>query len=594
MILTDEIKNSVPHQYATDVLSGKITTGKYVKLQVQRYFQWIENADTDDYYIDHNAGMAAVNFFPKCLNHTKGKLAGQPFHLAPFQQFTIYNIFAWKNKKTGYRRINSVYDKRAKKNGKTAEMAGLVLFAMALDGEASAEIYIGATKEEQAKLCWEQAAAYINHPAFKNPILEMIGFRTMQSRIIFEPLKGFARALGGDSKTQDGINAHVGIIDEYHAHRDDTVKENLESSMVQRAQPILYHITTAGSNKHGVCKAYEDTCKDILDGHKKDDTLWIMIHDLDDDDDWEDETVWQKANPLLGQGLSIESIRKEYTKAKNQPSKLPNFLTKHLNQWVDADVVWIQDSDWLKNKDKVKLANFLKYGCAGGLDLSSNVDLTAYAFISNPDLDGFRDLLVLVFCPKDTIDSRSKEEGVPYRTWSDTDYTDFVDLSGTEFEQLPGVSGEPLKILTATDGNVIDHDVIADLGLNYAQMLKPMWTFYDRKFSDYLVNIFVSRGIDLHPFSQVTSHYSYPTKEFEKLILSGKLRHGGNPLLRYCLSGATPVIDSNENVRLDKSKSTKRIDPIIASIMAMAATITEDDDTKGKYSREINESELYF
>src|SRR5690554_691362 len=232
MKLTREISSSVAHQYALAVKDGTLKVGKLIKLQVERYFQWIETAEKDGYYMDHQSGIQAVNFFPTCLNHTKGKLAGQPFHLAPFQQFTIYNIFAWKNTQTGYRRINSIYDKRAKKNGKTAEMSGLALFAISLDGEASAEIYVGATKEEQAKLCWEQAVAFINHPAFKNPILEAIGFRCLQSRILFEPLKGMMRALGGDSKTQDGINAHVAIIDEYHAHRDDSVKENLESSMV--------------------------------------------------------------------------------------------------------------------------------------------------------------------------------------------------------------------------------------------------------------------------------------------------------------------------------------------------------------------------
>lgn len=593
MQLSKEIQATVAHQYAVNVRSGKVVAGKSIKLQVERYFSWIETADDDGYYIDHKAGEAAVNFFPKLINHTKGKLAGKPFHLAPFQQFTIYNIFAWKSKETGYRRITAVYDKRAKKNGKTAEMAGLALYAMSFDDEASAEIYVGATKEDQAKLCWEQAAAFINHPAFKNPALEAIGFRTLQSRILFTQLGGMMRALGGDSKTQDGINAHVAIIDEYHAHKDDSVKENLESSMVQRTQPLLYHITTAGSNKYGVCKSYEDTCKEILQGIKKDDSLWIMIHDLDEGDDWEDETNWQKANPLLHNGLSIDGIRREYIKAKNQPSKLPNFKTKSLNMWVDSDVVWISDDIWMQNKDKVRLANFVKYGCSAGLDLSSNIDLSAYAFMSNPDPDGFRDLLVLAFCPAETIDQRSKDEGVPYRFWANQKYSDFVDFTGSEFDTLPGIDQKDLKIITATEGNVVDHDTIADMGLTYVQMLTPKWTDYDRKFSDYLVNIFVTRGIDMHPFAQLASYYSTPTKEFEKLVLSGKIRHGGNPLLRYSLSGATPVYDSNENVRLDKSRSTKRIDPLQASIMALAGTITIEEDDDGKYSKPMDESEIY-
>ena len=167
-----------------------------------------------------------INFFPAALKHTKGKMAGKPFHLAPFQQFTMYNLFGWKSVETGYRRINTVYDKRAKKNGKSAEMAGLALGIMLLDKESSAEVYIGATKEEQAKICWDQAAAFIAHPQYKSTFLENFGFRKLQKEIQFTPLDSKMRPLGGDSKTQDGINAHLSIIDEYHAHKDDGVKEN--------------------------------------------------------------------------------------------------------------------------------------------------------------------------------------------------------------------------------------------------------------------------------------------------------------------------------------------------------------------------------
>lgn len=583
-ILTPQIQSTTAHQYAEDVRAGRIRTGKKIQMQVDRYFGWIETAEADGFYIDHGAGTQAVNFFPTCLRHTKGKLAGQPFELAPFQQFTIYNLFAWKSVETGYRRINTVYDKRAKKNGKSAEMAGLALLCMSFDGEASAEIYVGATKEEQARICWDQAADFISHPAYKNPYLEQIGFRKLQSKILFEPLKGMMRALGGDSKTQDGINAHVSIIDEYHAHKDDTVKENLESSSVQRTQPITYHITTAGFDTHGVCKAYEDSCIEVLQGQKKDDSLWIMVHDLDEDDDWQDEANWYKANPLLEQGLSIDNIRKEYIKALNQPSKIPNFKTKHLNMWVDAPTVWILDEVWMRNKDKVRLSNFLKYGCAGGLDLSTNIDLTATAFVSNPDPEGFQDVIVISYCPKDTIMQRSKEDRVPYRFWSDTNYSDFVDFTGTDINELPGVDGKPLKILNATSGDYIDNDVVIDLSKKYHDILKAKWIEYDRKFADMMVQKFSQIGITMHPFTQTTTYYSYPTKEFEKLVLKGKLRHGGSPILRWCLTGAVPKIDSNENVRLAKDLATKRIDPIIATIMALAGTLTIEETETSKYA----------
>jgi len=131
---------SIPFQYANDVRSGKIVTGKRIKQAVERFYIWIETAEKDGYHLDHNKGMQIVNFFPTFLNHTKGKMAGKPFILAPFQQFTLYNVFGWIKKSNGFRRINTVYDKRAKKNGKTAEMAGVGLFGMSFDLEMEAEI----------------------------------------------------------------------------------------------------------------------------------------------------------------------------------------------------------------------------------------------------------------------------------------------------------------------------------------------------------------------------------------------------------------------------------------------------------------------
>jgi len=581
---TKEMLQSVPFRYAQDVLDGKIVTGRKIRLACERFFTWIENAEDQGFVLDHNTGMQAVNFFPTLLNHTKGKMAGKKFELAPFQQFTMYNVFGWKDQ-NGNRRINTVYDKRAKKNGKSAEMAGVCLYGMSFDNEAEAEIYIGATKEEQAKICWNQARSFVDGP-HSNPMLRKLGFRAKQKEIWCDITNSVLRPLGGDSKTQDGINSHIAIIDEYHAHRDDSVKENLESSSVQRQQPITWHITTAGSDKNGVCKLYEEVCSDVLLGIKEDNTLWVMIHDLDDGDDWEDEANWIKANPLLHNGLSIDNLRKEYQKAVNQPSKAPNFKTKHLNMWVDAMETWVPDEVWMQGSTKVKMANFIKYGCAGGIDLSSTTDLSAWGVVSNPDPQGFRDVLVLTFCPSDTIDRRSKEDRVPYRFWKDKNYEDYLDLTDFPFDLPTTDPSGKLKLLIATQGNVVDYTVIEDYVYQFSMLLKSKWTDFDRYNSTYLVTNLGERGVEMHPFAQTITHFSMPTKEFEKLAMSGKLRHGGNPILQWSLTGAGVIQDTNENIRISKKHSTKRIDPLIATIMGLAATLTEkeEDKKKSKYS----------
>jgi phage terminase large subunit-like protein len=570
MTITTEMKNSGPFQYAQSVLDGSIITGSKIKKAVERFYSWIETADVDGYYLDHKAGMHIIEFFPNFINHTKGKLQGQPFHLEPFQQFTLYNVFAWKDQ-TNKRRINTVYDKRAKKNGKSAEMAGLALYCMSFDLEMEAEIYVGATKEDQAKICWSQAKMFIDSPV-ANPMLKKIGFYTQQRVIGFTPTASKMQPLGGDSKTQDGINSQLSIIDEYHAHKDDSVKENLESSSVQRRQPITYHITTAGTNIASVCKNYEDSVIEVLEGRKKDDHLLIMIHDIDEGDDWEDENTWYKANPLMqNNAFDISGMRKEYIKAKNQPSKIPNFKTKHLNMWVDALEIWIPNEIWKRNEiKKVPISAFQKYGSYAALDLSTTTDLTAVAILSEPNTKGVRYLKVFLFCPEDTIDKRSKEDRVPYRYWRDAGY------------------------IISTPGEVCDYSIIEDVILtNYADHnVKRIEV--DKWNSTSTVTNLMDQGLEVSYFSQAISNMSFPTKQFEKMIYEGTIMYERNPVLEWMLSGCVVVQDPNENIKIHKGRSNKhgkRVDGIIASIMALGGSLSMKE-SESKYSKPLDPDEI--
>lgn len=568
---TPQQLNSIPFQYANDVRTGKIVVGKRIKQAVERFYSWIENAEKDGFYLDHEKGMRILSFYPTFLNHTIGKLAGKPFVLAPFQQFTMYNVFGWTEVKTGFRRINTVYDKRAKKNGKTAEMAGLALYALSFDMEMEAQVYVGATKEEQARICWKQAKMYIESPV-ANPALRNMGFYCQQKIIGFKKTGSTMMPLGGDSKTQDGINCHVGIIDEYHAHKDDSVKENLESSTVQRSQPLIYQITTAGANVQSACKNYEDSVIEVLEGRNIDHSLWIMIHDIDQEDlatpeSWENKDLWVKANPLLGNGLSIEGIEKEFVKALNQPSKIRNFKTKNLNMWVDQQFSWIYNEDWMKNKvDEIPMEKFTTFGAYAGLDLSTTTDLSAYAILSEPDENQERFLKIWLFCPKDTIEKRSKEDRVPYQYWADKGY------------------------IIATPGNVIDYFVIADIIKSTYHDHKVKRLEYDRYNATQLIQELQEDGLNVSEFSQAIGTISAPTKEFEKLVYSEKIKHDGNPALAWMLASCVIYADANENIKVHKGRSGangRRVDGIIAIINALGGSMsTPEDENKSYYDKE--------
>lgn len=573
MKLTKEMLSSPAFQYAEAVHKGTIKTGNRIKLAVDRFYRFIKEADSKGFHLDHDKGMRAINFFPNFLNHTTGKMAGQRFFLAPFQAFTIYNMFAWVDSATGARRFNTVYDKRAKKNGKTAEMAGLALYCMSFDMEMGAQIYVGATKEDQAKICWNQARMFIESPV-ANPRLRDMGFRCLQREIKFSRTQSVMMPLGGDSKTQDGINAHVSIVDEYHAHKDDSVKENLESSSVSRRQPITYHITTAGTNLQSVCKNYEDAVIEVLEGRNEDDHLWIMIHDLDEGDDWEDMYNWYKANPLVGFGLDVDNIEKEYIKARNQPSKIPNFKTKHLNMWVDAPTIWIPNEVWMKNKvDEIPMGKFEQFGAYGALDLSTTTDITAFIALSEPDEYGDRYIKPFFFCPADTIEHRSKEDRVPYRYWADAGW------------------------LIATPGNVVDYEYVKDTIRSNYKPLNIERIEADKWNCEQMAQELIEEGMEVSYFSQAIGVISFPTKQFEKLVYEGKMKHDGNPILQWMLSGCIIYQDANDNIKVHKGQSNKggkRIDGIVGIIMALGGSLSVEEDTGGKYSKPMSEDDIFI
>jgi phage terminase large subunit-like protein len=582
MKISKQMKSSIPFQYADDVLKGNIVCGNWVKLAVKRFFSWIETAENDGYFLDHNQGMFAIAFFPKFLTHTKGPLAKlqMPFHLSPYQQFTIYNIFAWINATTKLRRINFIYEAVARKNGKTTQLAGLGLYCQALDGEQGPEIYVGATKEAQAKTLWEQAFAFVD----KSILLRSLGFRNTQREIRFSHTSGVFRFLGGDSKTLDGLNPSLALVDEYHAHKDDSVREVLESAMGARDNPLVYIITTAGFNLKSACKLAEDSYKDILLGLNKDDHTLIMIHQMDDGDDWENESNWIKANPNVAHNTTLmDFMRREYIKAKNQPSKIPNFKTKSLNMWVDGDNVWIPSDIWKQNdinfgRDRalerllVDPAKFAQFGSYAGLDLSTTTDITAFVILSEPDEDGIQYIKPFLFCPEDTIDRRSKEDQVPYRYWRDAGF------------------------LYATPGNVVDYDVIEDYIYKNYSLFGIKRIERDRWNSNSIINHLMEAGYEVSDFSQTISNFSHPTKMFEKKVFEGKIKHDGNPVMEWMLSGCVTIEDHNENIRISKGKSHangKRIDGIIAAIMALGGSLSPKEE-QSKYSKEMDQNDIYI
>ena len=239
-----------------------------------------------------------IRWFQWC-QHTKGKKAGEPIDLEPFQIFILGNVFGWVHKDSGLRRFRKAYVQVARKNGKSTMLSGLALYMLWADREPGAEVYCTASKKDQARIIYLDAKGM----AVKSPkIRARLKIRDYEIRHDPHTSSDHAavlKALSKDTKTQDGLNPHLGIIDEYHAHPDSSMVDVIVSGMMNRQQPVLFIISTAGFNTQSACHSEYEYCLRILEGSLDNENYFVMIFQLDKEDDIHNPNVWEKANPLL-------------------------------------------------------------------------------------------------------------------------------------------------------------------------------------------------------------------------------------------------------------------------------------------------------
>lgn len=544
------VKKYPAELYAEQVRSGEILVCEYVRLAVERYYADLDRALDMGRYFDKKAAMRAIHFIEK-LKHTKGEWAGQRFRLEPWQQFVLWNIFGWKNA-DGTRRFRYVYIEIARKNGKTALSAGIGLYMLFADGESRPEVYSAATVKDQAKICFSDAVEIVKATDLKNYLTPY------RNSIVYELKGGTMKPLSSDYGTHDGLNPSCGIIDEFHAHKDSGMFDVIKSAFGARRQPLMFIITTAGFDKSGVCYAYRENVIKVLRGVNGDDSLFGIIYTLDDKSEWDDPKMWIKANPNLGVSLSADYLADQVKDAKNRPEAVRNVMTKNVDLWVDAERTWILDDVWLKCIGTTDPADLKGCACWGGLDLSNVSDITAYVLLFHEN-DRFQ-LLPHFWIPEEKMLEKVRKENINYDKWVAEGY------------------------VTVTPGNVIDYDFVKADILRIVADYDLRTSAYDRWNSSQTIIDLQNEGMECNPFGQGYGSMSAPTKEFEKLVLTGKIEHFGNPVLRWMLASALVKTDPAGNIKPDKEKSTQKIDGIVAAIMALGEWMTaQADDESNPY-----------
>ena len=531
------------NKYAYDVVNGNIIACKAVKNACKRYISWF---DRDDIFFSYDDVDNKIKFVSK-MKHSTGIHARKNFVLLPWQQFAFAGIFGWKWNDTGYRVTKKALLFVSRKNGKTALAASLALCCAVADNEQGAEINIVANNAKQAEICYEQTKDYAESIDPKGKL-----FKRFRRDIKIPITKSTIQVHSSDSMGLDGYNSSAAIIDEFHAAKDWGLYNVLMSSMGMRTQPLMLIITTAGflTGETYPCYSMYVTSKQILDNIKSDDTLFPLLYELDEGDDWEDENNWIKCSPSLGQTVLYSYMREQIQDAKNNTSLEVGVRTKNLNMFCQSQNIWLSIEKIHSVMEEVNIDDYIDEIAFGGCDLSVVCDLTAHAICipPNPDRKLYPDKFIFKqwsYIPEDAIENSPNKEY----------YKEYIRRN------------QAYK----TAGNVVDYNYILKDQLKLNSKLQIIDYGYDAYNATSWAISAEQQGLPLCIYGQTLGNFNKPTKFFEMLVRSGKCVIDKNIVTDWCFSNCELCFDHMENCKPVKANGEKnnKIDCVIAILESL-------------------------
>lgn len=516
-------------------------------------------ATAGDAWFEGAAADRAVGFIEDSIAHVEGDKAGSLFKLEPWQKAVVGCLFGWKRKDLlgrTVRRYRECLLYVSRKNGKTPLAAAIALLVFFLDPESGQQDYIAAADREQAGMLFRQAKGMVNaRPALGRRCRIYGGNASAgQSRSIVKDDNSFLRVVSADADTKHGGTSHLVIVDELHAQPSRDLVDVLTTSTasLNRKQPLTIYLTTADYARPSICNEKHEYATKVRDGIIEDPSFLPVVYEAPRDADWADPAVWAQANPNLGVSVSLEYLTRECKRAQEIPAYENTFRRLHLNQVTETDVRAIPMDRWDAVKDPVDPAALEGRECWGGLDLSTTTDLSAFVLVF-PDGEGGYDVLPHFWAPKESARARERRDRVPYSLW------------------------ERQGHLKLTAGDVIDYDVIrADINLlreryNVREVAADRWN------ATQIINQLQGDGFEVVAYGQGFKDMTAPTKELLKLVAAGKLRHGGQPVLRWMAGNMATESDAAGNLKPSKKKSTERIDGLVAAVMAIGRAMLRDE-----------------
>jgi len=553
--------------YAEDVVAGRISACKWVRLAAQRHLNDLARAAAGWAYgfnpelVDLKGKTYRpadrVCKFAELMHHVKGDWAGrgERIRLEPWQVFILASIFGWIKVASGKRRFMVADVFVPRKNGKSAIAAVIGLYMLALDGEHGAEVYSGATSLKQAmevfKPALQMVRVYSEFRARYGVMPNSSNLAISETNSKFEPVIG---------KPGDGASPSCAIVDEYHEHNTAELYDTMATGMGARSQPLLLVITTAGNNIGGPCYVHQVELQKVLEGVVNNEQRFGIIYTVDAEDDWTELGALIKANPNFGVSINAEFLEGKLREALSDPRKQNVFKTKHLNIWVAAASPWIDIAKLQAcGNPQLDADQFKGVPCFIGTDLASKIDIASkvkvfrrleddarlhyYAFSSN-------------FLPAACV---QKPENGHYQGWVNQ------------------------GMLVETPGNMIDLGYIADEiiedGENHTVVEVGMDAWGSREIAPQLQG----EGFTVVDVPMQVRHLSEPMKEIQALIEDGRWHHDGNLATIWMFSNVEVQPDRNDNIFPRKASEDKKIDAAVATIIAVGRAMAGKTPTVSVY-----------
>jgi phage terminase large subunit-like protein len=508
-------------------------------------------AHSDGWVFDPDRAARAIGWIEGHCRFIQGPKTGEPFLLEPWEKAIVANLYGWWTPDGKERRYRQVLLMTGRGNGKSVFAAAILLVELyAMRHDAGGDFYSIAGKQDQTRFVFDPVVKMIE--AASELKREAITYK----RSVLVQDRSY-RAIPHSAGTEIGGAVQVAVADEAWVYPDRSVLDMLETGMIKRRNPLLLVVSTSDWEREASpCNQLHDYACKVRDGAVPDARFLPAIYEVpkERETEWTDSAVWPLANPNLDVTIRLSDLRDIFERAKNDPALEAEVKRLHLNICTQAMTAWLPIERWDACHDpSLRLEDFRGEPCWGAFDIASSDDLNALALVFRIE-DGAA-VFFRFWCPRQTAAKREREKRLPYSVW------------------------EAEGWITLTDGNVTDikqiHEDTIALIDQYSLRLQEIPV--DRAFQglDLIRRFVVDDGFEAFAHGQGSLGMIPPTKVTKDLILARKLRHDGNPVMRWMMGNV--VVHPGEGCEYPmKRKSPDKIDGPVSMVMGVGRAMTAE------------------